>query len=685
MELTPGTVIDRYTVDSVLGEGGMAVVYRVRHNQLGTVHALKVLSLTNRSIRERLVQEGRVQAQLGHPNVVSVTDVIDVGGAPGLLMEYVRGPDLDALLSRQRLSLEQADALAQDIIGAVVAAHRQQIIHRDLKPANIILLITPEGLVPKITDFGLAKLLDDEGPAKTRTGATMGTPHYMSPEQIRDAKNVGPEADVFSLGAILYELVCGERAFQGASLYEVFKAVSEGLYAPPRQLVSDLPTRMEAAIIGALQIDLALRIPTVERLLAVWKGEMEAGQDLVIPTAGQPGPWTEDIMAEALSLSGGEEEQSARPPSDPTFASFSPEPPASDSLAASDGSPRPPSEAPPSVPSFAEAPPPPPHEQEAERSGRGWLVGLLAAGGGLSPGVFVLALVVGAVLLLSPRAPAPSPAQAPVTVAAAPTPAPAQEEALPPLPAPGHAEAPPSTPAPSREEALPPIPAPGQEEAPPLEASRPAPPLAQPPSEGQPVPAAPAEPEASGTAEAEVVEDLVGGEEVIAPVVPSETAFTLPPGLDPEQTPKGAKRIDALVTLERDPEATAIIGHVMKNDPDPEVRRKAWRVVRARHRVGTGSQAEHEELLLWVIDHGPLPVRREALLAMGRNGTRLEPISAACHSTQVAMRGVGLRALGAFGRQNPDRRGEVVALLEARQALETDPALGAVIQELLDE
>src|SRR5687768_13992650 len=105
--LAAGTVVDRYAIEAAVGEGGMAAVFRVRHVQLGTVHALKVLTVTNRQIRDRLIQEGRLQAALQHPNVVSVTDTIDLGGTPGLVMEYVDGPTLDDLLRQHRLTLEQ--------------------------------------------------------------------------------------------------------------------------------------------------------------------------------------------------------------------------------------------------------------------------------------------------------------------------------------------------------------------------------------------------------------------------------------------------------------------------------------------------------------------------------------------------------------------------------------------------
>src|SRR5688572_12279822 len=111
MEISEGAEVDRYVVESLIGRGGMASVYRVRHGQLGTVHALKVLELPSRALRERLMAEGKVQARLEHPNVVAVRDVIDAGGMPGLLMDYIAGPPLDRVLERGPLPVEVADAL----------------------------------------------------------------------------------------------------------------------------------------------------------------------------------------------------------------------------------------------------------------------------------------------------------------------------------------------------------------------------------------------------------------------------------------------------------------------------------------------------------------------------------------------------------------------------------------------
>ena len=272
MELQTGTVVDRYAVEGLLGQGGMAIVYRVRHQQLGTLHALKVLMLPAKSIRERLLQEGRVQARLRHANIVSVTDVVDVDGAPGLVMEYIPGPSLDDLLRQHDLSVEQADLIGRGVLEGVAAAHEVGLVHRDLKPGNVLLEVKKDRLIPKITDFGLAKILTDDeaGGSKTRSGLAMGTPCYMAPEQIRNAKGVDERADVFSLGAVLYELVTGRRAFDGDDTFEIFSAVTSGEYTPVRDLVPNAPDRMVEAIRKAMATDREERIQSVEELARYW-------------------------------------------------------------------------------------------------------------------------------------------------------------------------------------------------------------------------------------------------------------------------------------------------------------------------------------------------------------------------------------------------------------------------------
>jgi serine/threonine-protein kinase len=190
-------------------------------------------------------------------------------------MEYVDGTDLDQFLVDQSLSLDQAAHLAKGILKGVNAAHQLGLIHRDLKPANSLLAVVDRKMIPKITDFGLAKLLGDggSGSGRTRSGMAMGTPSYMPPEQIRSAKDVDARADVFALGAILYELVTGQRAYDGDDVLQIFNDVAGGNRIPARELRPDLPLRMQRAIDGALRVDPDERIPDSDTLYRVWTGE----------------------------------------------------------------------------------------------------------------------------------------------------------------------------------------------------------------------------------------------------------------------------------------------------------------------------------------------------------------------------------------------------------------------------
>ena len=255
MDLRTGMVVDRYIIEGLLGKGGMAYVYRVRHRQLSSLHALKVLNLRRADIRERLVQEGRIQSTLNHPNVVTVTDLVDISGAPGLIMEYVQGPTLHELLGRGRLSLGQVDGLARGILKGVAAAHAHSLVHRDLKPANILLANVGGELVPKVADFGLAKALaeDDALEHPTRSGAILGTPAYMAPEQIHGARHVDARSDVFSLGTLLYELVTGRRPFSNADPLALLQQISDGRYQAVAELRPETPARMITAIERALR------------------------------------------------------------------------------------------------------------------------------------------------------------------------------------------------------------------------------------------------------------------------------------------------------------------------------------------------------------------------------------------------------------------------------------------------
>ncbi|MCB9698797.1 MAG: serine/threonine-protein kinase [Alphaproteobacteria bacterium] len=271
--LGAGKDLGRYTVEALLGRGGMAAVYVVRHNDLGTLHALKVMLLPTAHLRERLLREGRAQGALRHPNIVAVTDTVTVNGSPGLVVELVDGPSLDEVLACRRLPLTAVDALAADILAGVGAAHAAGFVHRDLKPANVLVSIAGGKVAAKVADFGLVKAIwgaEEAGAARTRTGAALGTPAYMAPEQIRDASRVDARTDVFALGAILYELITGVRAFGGRDTLEVFNQVAEGRPTELDALRPDVPPRMRRAVEEALRKDPDDRPASVEDLWQIW-------------------------------------------------------------------------------------------------------------------------------------------------------------------------------------------------------------------------------------------------------------------------------------------------------------------------------------------------------------------------------------------------------------------------------
>jgi len=248
----------------------MAVVYLARHAQLNSWHAVKVVTAHSGSSRDRLVQEGRVQSTLRHPNLVSVTDLVLFEGAPVLVMEFIRGPSLADWLDRYRPSLGEIDRVARGVLEGMAFAHQAGVIHRDVKPANVLMEIQGGELVPKVADFGLVKIAADVTAKTTRQGAVMGTPAYMAPEQHRDASEVDARADVFALGALLYELVSDRQAFEADDMVGLINAICDGRYPRLDDVVPGVPARMARAIEGALRPDREHRIATVEQLLDVW-------------------------------------------------------------------------------------------------------------------------------------------------------------------------------------------------------------------------------------------------------------------------------------------------------------------------------------------------------------------------------------------------------------------------------
>jgi serine/threonine-protein kinase len=273
--LQTGDVVERYRVESVLGEGGVAVVYRVRHTSLGTLHALKVLELDHPRLRERLLQEGRLQATLRHPNLLPVSDVLDVQGAPGLLMPFVGGGTLADLLTGGPLAIPEAERLFRAVVAGVAYAHDQGMVHRDLKPENILLEEDGQALV---ADFGIARCLHGEGgQSHTRAGVAMGTPAYMPPEQVRDARSADHRADIYALGVILYEMLSGRPPFAGQDPVAIVSRVEAGDYPPLAQTEDPVGQGLEQAVTSCLAPQPNSRPQSCDELLGLLDGEGPAG------------------------------------------------------------------------------------------------------------------------------------------------------------------------------------------------------------------------------------------------------------------------------------------------------------------------------------------------------------------------------------------------------------------------
>ena len=288
--------INGYVVQEEIGRGGSGVVYRGLHRRLRRTVAIKTLPTIGHSERgsvERFQREAESLARLQHPNIVQIFEAGESAGIPFLAIEFVDGPTLSQYLHTNPVSVKTAAAIMQTLARATHYAHLQGVVHRDLKPGNVLLsrLKTPEeqkswipgqsGVdsisgaiplecgVPKIADFGLAKLVatPSEFEEQTRHGTVLGTICYMSPEQSTGAiEAIGPATDIYSLGVILYEMLVGRPPFRAANPVETLRLVQQEEPLPPGQLLPSLPKDLETICLKCLAKDPAKRYPTAEEL-----------------------------------------------------------------------------------------------------------------------------------------------------------------------------------------------------------------------------------------------------------------------------------------------------------------------------------------------------------------------------------------------------------------------------------
>jgi eukaryotic-like serine/threonine-protein kinase len=319
-DLVAGAVVGEYRVEKKIGEGGMGAVYSAMHPMIGKRAAIKVISAalgTDASAVNRFVQEARSVNQIGHPNIV---DVFAFGELPDgrnyFVMEYLQGESLADRIQRTAMPLGEAIEIIDQVADALEAAHEKQIVHRDLKPDNVYLAAVRGGrTMVKLLDFGIAKLSTPDGPGsgggiqKTRTGMMMGTPGYISPEQAR-GKNVDHRTDVYALGCMVFEIVCGRLPFVADNAMDIVLMHMTTPAVRASAIWPDIPPPLDDLIARMLEKDPALR-PSLTEVRGVFAELVTSGlvtlnngrgiafgsniSRLQTPSGGTPRPATQNL------------------------------------------------------------------------------------------------------------------------------------------------------------------------------------------------------------------------------------------------------------------------------------------------------------------------------------------------------------------------------------------------------
>jgi hypothetical protein len=302
-ELPPNFEFGGYVIRACIGRGGMARVYRAEQAALQRPVALKVLDrwvMEKPQGSQRFLREARAAAAIKHPNVVDIVDVGVWQERPYIVMELLSGSDLETHLAQYGTLSDSAVAgMALPIIAGMMAVHDAGVVHRDLKPSNIFLSNGADGeVIPKVLDFGVSKFNDTlHEPIKgqTKTREIIGTPTYMAPEALNGVKELGPRADQYALGAVLYECAVGRPPFEGETLLELLKAIAVGNVPAPRSVRPDISITLEDAILRAMNANPKARFDTLrdlgralwpladERSRTIWARSFGAGRS---PTLG---------------------------------------------------------------------------------------------------------------------------------------------------------------------------------------------------------------------------------------------------------------------------------------------------------------------------------------------------------------------------------------------------------------
>jgi eukaryotic-like serine/threonine-protein kinase len=303
-------IAERYQLEYLLGEGGMGAVWAAKHVHTRKQVALKFIKggrAANERARRRALREARAATVIQHPNVVTVHDVLEVDGAPVLVMDLLDGESLGSYLARHgRLSVQETCFILSRVVSAIGSAHAAGVVHRDLKPENIIVSRDGERLDVKVLDFGLAKLTATEGDAApsmglTHSGDIMGTPHYMAPEQAFGERDVDARADVWAIGVILYECLAGQRPFSGENLGQVLKMWMNHEGVPLSRAVPELPIDLHLMCDRLLAVDRAQRPADLGALLELLNRHADA-QVQAQPLPPRGAAWRWPVLAAVVAL-----------------------------------------------------------------------------------------------------------------------------------------------------------------------------------------------------------------------------------------------------------------------------------------------------------------------------------------------------------------------------------------------
>jgi serine/threonine-protein kinase len=274
-EFAPGRVLaDKYLIEHAIGDGGLGVVLKARHQQLDqpvAIKCLKPVAAAQPDVVERFLREARLAARIKNEHAVKVHDVdASPGGVPYMVMEYLEGRDLERIVAESPLPVTVAIDYLMQAIEAIAEAHAGGIVHRDLKPANLFLASRPgSASIVKVLDFGISKLASDDPASSkrvTRVDERVGTPVFMSPEQLNAESNVDARSDIWSLGVVLFELVTGKLPFDGADLPQICVAILTKPPVPLSAVHDDAPPELEVVIGRCLQKDRADRYQNVAEL-----------------------------------------------------------------------------------------------------------------------------------------------------------------------------------------------------------------------------------------------------------------------------------------------------------------------------------------------------------------------------------------------------------------------------------